>query len=144
MPIDSRHANSASVLVNVPADVAFEFLADGMNQSYWALGSLDRRRLSEDLYAGTSMFDGAEEFIRIHANRDLRLVDYYVGASEDDLHHAVESRVILGPELGHAEDCCVVTNTIWRSTGLDDEAWEVLYHLWHTEVNLIKGRLERA
>lgn len=104
MPIDSRHANSASVLVNVPADVAFEFLADGMNQSYWALGSLDRRRLSEDVYAGTSMFDGTEEFIRIHANRELRLVDYYVGASEDDLHHAVESRVILGPELGHAED----------------------------------------
>jgi hypothetical protein len=144
MPTDSRHANSASVLVNVPADAAFEFLADGMNQSYWALGSLDRRRLGGDLYAGTSMFDGTEEFIRIRANRELRLVDYFTGASETDLHHAVESRVILGPDLGHAEDWCVVTNTIWRSTAIDDEAWEVLYHLWHTEVNLIKGRLERA
>lgn len=144
MPIDSRHANSASVLVNVPADVAFEFLADGMNQSHWALGSLDRRRLGEDLYVGTSMFDGAEEVIRIRANPELRLVDYYVGASETDLHHAVESRVILGPELGHTENWCVVTNTIWRSTAIDDDAWEVLYHLWHTEVNLIKGWLERA
>jgi hypothetical protein len=143
MPTDGRHANSASVLVHVPADVAFEFLADGMNQSYWALGSLERRRLGEDLYVGTSMFDGVEEFIRIRADPELRLVDYFVGVVETDLHHAVESRVIPGPELGHPDDFCVVTNTIWRASGLDDEAWEVLYHLWHTEVNLIKGRLER-
>lgn len=143
MPSDDRYSHCASVLVDVHGDVAFSFLADGMNQSYWALGSLERRRLGEDLFVGTSMFDGSEEFIRIRSNRALRLVDYYVGADRDDLRQAVESRVIIGSELGLGEDQCVVANTIWRSAAIDDEQWDLLYHLWHTEVNLIKGRLER-
>jgi hypothetical protein len=141
---DSRYSHCASVLVDVNADAAFDFLADGMNQSYWALGSLERRRLGEDLFVGTSMFDGSEEFIRIRSHRELRLVDYYVGADRDDLRHAVESRVIAGHELRRRETQCVVANTIWRSAAIDDEHWDLLYHLWHTEVNLIKGRLERA
>jgi hypothetical protein len=144
MPSDNRYSHCASVLVDVHADVAFDFLADGMNQSYWALGSLERRRLADDFFVGTSMFDGTDEFIRIRSDRGLRLVDYYVGAAEDDLHQAVESRVIIGSELGRTENQCVVANTIWRSTAIDDEQWDLLYHLWHTEVNLIKGRLERA
>ena len=68
MPVDDANAHSASTAVNVSADVAFTFLADGMNQSYWALGSLERRALGDDLYVGTSMFDGQELYVRLRPN----------------------------------------------------------------------------
>jgi hypothetical protein len=144
VPSGDKHAHCASVLVDVPAQTAFEFLADGMNQSYWALGSLDRRRLGEHLFVGTSMFDGVEEFIQLRPNRELLLVDYFCGGSADELHQAVESRVIPGPEVGAGENQCIVANTIWRTASMDDDEWDLLYHLWYTEMNLIKGFLERG
>ena len=65
MPVDDANAHSASIAVHVAADVAYAFLADGLNQSYWALGSLERRALGDDLYLGTSMFDGKELYVRL-------------------------------------------------------------------------------
>lgn len=142
MPLND-HAHSASVAVDVSPRIAYDFLADGMNQSYWALGSLGRERLGPDTFVGTSMFDGSQEYIKLRPNPDELLVTYFVGASPDSLHQMVESRIIPGSELGRPADSCIVTNTVWRSEGLDDEAWTLMYHLWNTEVNLIKGKLER-
>ena len=102
MPVDDANAHSASIAVDVPADVAYAFLADGMNQSYWALGSLERRDLGDNLYVGTSMFDGKELYVRLRPNAELRLVDYFLGADPEQLVHLVESRVIPGEELGRA------------------------------------------
>jgi len=62
----------------------------------------------------------------------------------DSLSHLVESRVIPGAELGRSPDSCVVTNTVWRAEEIDAETWAVMYHLWKTELYLIKGRLERS
>ena len=42
MPADDPNAHIASIEVAAPADVAFAYMADGMNQSHWALGSWDR------------------------------------------------------------------------------------------------------
>lgn len=137
------HSHSASVAVAVGPQVAFAFLADGMNQSYWALGSLDRERLGPDTFVGTSMFDGAKEYVRLRPDEAALLVDYFVGPAPEELHHLVESRIIPGEELGRSADSCVVTNTVWRSEGIDDETWALMYHLWNTEVHLIKGKLER-
>jgi hypothetical protein len=144
VPVDDANAHSASIAVNVAADVAYAFLADGMNQSYWALGSLERRSLSDNLYVGTSMFDGTELYVRLRPNDDLRLVDYFLGADPDRLQHLVESRVIPGEELGRAAGTCVVTNTHWRPEDASTEEWTLTYYLWKTEVYLIKGFLERA
>ena len=144
MPVDDANAHSASTAVNVSADVAFTFLADGMNQSYWALGSLERRALGDDLYVGTSMFDGQELYVRLRPNAELRLVDYFLGADRDSLQHLVESRVIPGEELGRAPGTCVVTNTHWRPEDMDADEWTLTYYLWKTEVYLIKGHLERS
>lgn len=143
MPRDDLNAHSASVGVEVGPDVAFAFLADGMNQSYWALGSLEREQIGPDTFVGTSMFDGAKEYVRLRPNPDALLVDYFVGASPDSLRQLVESRIIPGAELGRSADSCVVTNTVWRADAIDDETWALMYHLWKTEVNLIKGKLER-
>lgn len=144
MPVDDANAHSASIAVNVAADVAYAFLADGLNQSYWALGSLERRALGDDLYVGTSMFDGKELYVRLRPSTDLRLVDYFLGATPDALQHLVESRVIPGEELGRAPGTCVVTNTHWRPEDMDAEEWVMTYYLWKTEVYLIKGHLERS
>lgn len=143
VPTNDLNAHSASASVSVSAETAFEFLADGMNQSYWALGSLDRREIGPDTFVGTSMFDGNEEFVRLRPNSDLLLVDYFVGPSPEELTHLVESRVIPGVALGRPEGTCVVTNTVWRHDSLDEETWALMYHLWKTELYLIKGKLER-
>ena len=144
MPVDDTNAHSASIAVDVTADVAYAFLADGMNQSYWALGSLERRDLGDDLYVGTSMFDGKELYVRLRPNAGLRLVDYFLGADPGKLVHLVESRVLPGEELGRAAGTCVVTNTHWRPEAATAEEWAMTYYLWKTEVYLIKGCLERG
>ena len=119
MPVDDANAHSASIGVNVPADVAYAFLADGMNQSYWALGSMERRDLGDNLYVGTSMFNGKELYVRLRPNAELRLVDYFLGADPETCVHLVESRVVPGEELGRAAGTCVVTNTHWRPEAAD-------------------------
>ena len=103
----AAQAFSVSALVAVEAEEAFAFLADGMNQRYWALGSWDRRRLGEDLFAGDSLFDGSELLIGSCPGRDLLLVDFLTGTSADALDHHVEARVIPGPTLGHPPGTCL-------------------------------------
>ena len=144
MPVDDANAHSASIGVDVHADVAYAFLADGMNQSYWALGSMERRDLGDHLYVGTSMFDGEELYVRLRPNPELRLVDYFLGTDRDRLAHLVESRVIAGEELGRPEGTCVITNTHWRPEDATEEEWTMTYYLWKTEVYLIRGHLERV
>jgi hypothetical protein len=144
MPRDDPNSHTASAHVNVPADKAFAFLADGMNQTYWALFSMEREALGQDTFVGTSIFDGTKEYVRLRPNAELLLVDYFCGyESPDNLSQAVESRVIPGNELGRGEDTCVITNTIWRSAGIDDESWGLIYHVWKTELYIIKGKLEQ-
>ena len=144
MPVDDANAHSASIGVNVHADVAYAFLADGMNQSYWALGSMERRDLGDNLYVGTSMFNGKELYVRLRPNPELRLVDYFLGADPEHLVHLVESRVVPGEELGRPAGTCVITNTHWRPEAATAEEWTMTYYLWKTEVYLIRGYLERG
>jgi hypothetical protein len=135
-------AHCVSALINVAPGAAFDFLSDGMNQSYWALGSWNRREVEDGIYAGTSLFDGSELFIRLNPNSGLRIVDFETGPSPDVLRHTVEARVIAGETLGRARDTCVVTLTIWRAEGVDDRTWDLLAHSFATEIQMIKGRLE--
>lgn len=135
-------AHCVSSSINVDPDTAFAFLSDGMNQSQWALGSWNRREVGNGIYAGTSLFDGSELFIRLTPRSDLRIVDFETGPSPDALHHRVEARVIAGETLGRALDTCVVTLTIWRAEGVDDSTWDLLAHSFATEIQMIKGRLE--
>jgi hypothetical protein len=137
-------AHCVSTLVRVDAAKAFDFLADGMNQTYWALGSWDRRQVAERTFAGTSLFDGRELFIRLVPDEEHLLVDFETGRSPDALAHHVEARVIPGPTLGHPDGTCVVTLTVWRSAEVDDAAWELLWHVFETEIQMIRGRLELA
>jgi hypothetical protein len=138
--IHLAHCVTASVAV--AAETAFEFLADGLNQSYWALGSWDRRALGDGVFVGTSLFNGSELYVRVIPRPETLVVDFETGHSPDSLAHHVEARVIRGTTLGRPADTCVVTLTIWRSTDVDDATWELLEHCFATEIQMIRGRLE--
>ena len=113
-----------------------------MKQGEWALGSWNRRRVGDGLFAGNSLFDGRELLIRLVAVPELMLVEYHVGRTPDQLAPLVWGRVVPGPAVGLDESQCVLTLVIWRSAGDSDEAWELLGHTFPTEVQMIKGRLE--
>ena len=143
MPVDDPNTHTASIEVAVPAETAFAFMADGMKQNHWALGSMNRRDLGDNLFVGTSSFDGSDLYVRLAAYRDLLLVDYS-WATRKDLQPSVEARVKPGSVLGRDPDCCVITMTVWRWPGATDDDWGLHYHLWKTEMHLIKGALERG
>jgi hypothetical protein len=135
-------AHCVSTAIAVDPDAAFAFLADGMNQTYWALGSWNRRAIGDGVFAGTSLFDGSELFVRVIPRPEIRVVDFETGRSPDEVEHRVEARVIPGQSLGRPPRTCVVTLTIWRAEDVTDAAWELLGHSFATEIHMIKGRLE--
>lgn len=142
MPADDPHAHIASIEVAVPADRAFAFMADGMAQTHWALGSWDRRDEGDGLFSGVSLFDGGRLYVRLDADADRRLVDYRTGPEPDRLRHRVQARVMPGAELGRDPEHCVITLVVWRAAEMAPEAWARTYHAFRTEVHLIRARLE--
>ena len=137
-------AHSASIVLAVDADAAFEFVASGMNQTYWALGSWARVDEGDGVVSGTSLWDGSTLYIQIEAQPELRLVDYYTGRERGRLRHGVSARVLAGEPLGHPAGSSVLTLVVWRNPGHTDDSWRRTYHAFQAEVHLIKGRLEHG
>ena len=138
----TSQAFTVAAHVAVSAEEAFAFLADGMNQRYWALGSWDRRAVGDGVFVGTSLLDGTELYVRVVPQPDLLLVDFQTGTGPESLAHEVEARVVPGPTLGHPEGTCLVVLTVFRLASVDDESWEQAWHMFQTEIQMIKGRLE--
>lgn len=127
----------------VSADVAFAFMADGMKQAHWALGSWERRALGDGLFVGTSLWDGEELYVRLRANPEMRIVDYAVGGSAEDLRFAVTARVLPGEAIGAGEQRALITLLTWRTPTTDEQEWERTSYVWPTEAQLIKSRIEQ-
>jgi hypothetical protein len=146
MSLVDPNAICASSEVKVPAATAFEFMADGMKQDHWALGSMGREDLGGGLFRGKSSFDGTDLYVRLDSDRDRLLVDYSVGDTAEKLLPHVEARIRPGSWIGLADGdaACVVTLTIWRWPGAEQDEWEFTEHLWRTEIRLIKGAIERG
>jgi hypothetical protein len=144
MSTDDQNAISASIEVPVPAETAFAFMADGLKQSHWAMGSVKRRALGDNLFVGESSFDGSALYVKIASHPDLLLVDYATGPSPDALLPEVEARIRRGEWLGRAPSVSVITMTLWKSPGATDEEWRLHHHVWPTEMHLIKGAIVRG
>ena len=138
----SKLAHEASIEVAVPAEQAFAYLADGMKQGEWALGSWNRRPVGDGVFVGNSLFDGSELSIRLTGHPEHLLVVYDVGPSAEHLSPLVWGRAVPGPVVGLPADHCVVTLTVWRGATTSDTTWELLSHTFPTELHMIKGRLE--
>ena len=134
--------HAASAEVAVPAGTAFAYLADGLKQGQWTLGSWNRERIGEQLFKGTSLFNGAETFVRITAHPEQLVVDYDVGPAPDRLLRINSARVSPGPLIGLPEGTCVVTLMKWRLPSQDDASWRQACVTFDTEIHMIKGRLE--
>lgn len=144
MPAEDRFAITASTEVTVPAPAAFEFMADGLKQDHWALGSMNRRALGDGLFFGQNSFDGSDLYVRLASDAELLLVDYSTGPSPEELTPRVEARVRQGSWVGLDDSRSVVSLTIWRWDGADEEEWQFHHNLWRTEIRLIKGAIERG
>jgi hypothetical protein len=69
-PMPTALFHGSTIVVDVPAETAFAYLSDGLKQSDWALGSMQCEQIGEQLFRGTSLFDGGETFVRITADED--------------------------------------------------------------------------
>jgi hypothetical protein len=134
--------HAASTEVAVPAETAFAYLSDGLKQGQWTLGSWNRERIGEQLFRGTSLFNGAETFVRITADPEHLLVDYDVGPSLEQLLRMNSARVFPGELLARAEGTCLVALMKWRLPSQDDAAWRQACVTFDTEIHMIRGRLE--
>jgi hypothetical protein len=144
MAAEDRYAITASTEVSVPAATAFQFMADGLKQDHWALGSVNRKALGDGLFIGQNSFDGSDLYVRLASDPDLLLVDYSTGPSPEDLTPRVESRIRPGSWAGLDDSRSLVTLTIWRWDGCDEETWQFHHNLWRVEIKLIKGAIERG
>lgn len=136
--------HAVAVEAHVPAERAFAYLADGIRQSDWALGSWDREQLGPDLFRGTSLFTGEATYVRITATPALLLVDYEVGPAPEALMRVNSARAVPGEALGRDAGTSIVTLMKWRLPGQDDEQWQLACATFDTEIHMIKGRLERG
>ena len=119
-------------------------MADGLKQDHWALGSVNRKALGDGLFIGQNSFDGSDLYVRLASDPDLLLVDYSTGPSPEELTPRVEARIRPGQWVGLDDSQSLVTLTIWRWEGCDEETWEFHHNLWRVEVKLIKGAIERG
>lgn len=138
------YCHSSSILVERPAEVAFEIVADGLKQGSWAWGSAQRREVEPGLFLGHSIFTGRQTWVRLHVDRPRLLVDYDVGPSKDAMQFRNMSRVIPGGLLKRGDGNCVVTLLSWRLATQSDADWEQFSCIHEAEMFLIKGLLERA
>jgi hypothetical protein len=136
--------HSSSIHVRVPAETAFRIMSDGVAQGRWAWGSYDRREAEPGLFVGTSVFDGKETWVRLHADPVRLTVDYDVGRGKESLQFRNAARVVPGKLLGLDPESCVVTLMSWRLASQSDAAWQQTCTVHEAEMYLIRGLLEQA
>lgn len=137
------HCHTSSIAVARPAEQVFDLMSDGLKQGHWAWGSAERRDLGDGLFVGTSVFDGAETYVRLLADRDRLIVDYEVGRSAAAMQFRNMARVLPGALLGHDEGSCVVSLLTWRLATQTDAQWTQMGTVHEAEMYLIRGLAER-
>ncbi len=142
MTVADPWCHSASIEVRCDATTALAYLADGIRQGEWALGSIDRRQEGPDLFTGISMFGGGREYIRIRPDPVHGVIWYDVGRAPASLRTLALIRVLPGELLGRPEGTCVVTLLAWRPHGVPDADWQRTAVAHETEMYIIKARLE--
>ena len=134
--------HTSTIQVSVRAKSAFDYLSDGVAQGDWTLGSMERRQIDDYLFSGTSIFSGAELFIKIDADPSRLIIYYHVGLDMDNLQPRNMVRVIPGAVLGKTDEVCLFTLLTWRSDNVDDDKWKLTCVSHETEMFIIKNRLE--
>ena len=128
--------------VAVPAESAFQYLADPLKLGLWALGCFDTESTAtDDLFKGTSLFDGSEAWFRIETDLKRFLIDYLVGDSKNQLPR-ISTRVVPGPNYGGDAKHCMVSMTAWRTSDMSDQRWHRLCATHDAEILMIQAQIE--
>ena len=141
---DRSLAHCVSALCDAPAADAFAYLADAERIGEWALGCWDARAGGDGVARGTSLFDGAETFVRTRSVEEARTVDFEVGGDPAHLVRRISARVVAGEELGVDENRSLVILLAWRTGPMDDDRWHRLVAAHDAEVLLLRERIERS
>jgi hypothetical protein len=136
--------HSASIEVHCAVQKAFDYLADGIRQGEWALGSIDRQHVEGNLFTGRSMFNGAAEFIRVEPDAIRGLIHFSVGPAPEAIKPLALIRVMSGDILGLPNTQCVVSLITWRPYGTPDAIWRRVESSHEAEMFIIKHQLEAA
>jgi hypothetical protein len=129
-------------MVDAPADVVFDFLADPAALGDWSLGCMRTEAAGvPGVYTGWSLFDGSQAWFEIVADARLLLVDYHVGSLARRTPR-ISARVVRGSVCGLSDDQCYATLTAWRPQGMAAERWVRLCSAHETEIWLIKEQIE--
>jgi hypothetical protein len=127
----------ATAEVSVPAQVAFEYLADGIRQGEWTLGCVDRERVGDDLFRGRSLYDDSEGYVRVLPRPELLIIDFEVGPSPEALLFRISIRI-----YERVPAASVVSLMVWRTLEQSDDSWARVQDVHGAEIHLIKSRLE--
>jgi len=139
----SNLSHCVTTQVDVPASLAFAFLADPIRLGQWALGCMRTEATDEPgVYTGFSLFDGSQAWLAIDAHADLGLIDYKVGP-KGALMHRISARVIAGPNAGLSAAQCLVMLLAWRPAGMEDARWHRLCASHEAEILLIREQITR-
>jgi hypothetical protein len=128
-------------LCPVPVPQALAHLSEQAGMARWILGLWDCREVGEGLFAGASLFDGAQGFVRVVVDAARGEVDYWVGAEPQALARRIRATVLAGESLGHPAGTSLVTLEAWRTAGMDDARWARLQITHETEIELIRAQL---
>ncbi|VTU24711.1 hypothetical protein H6CHR_02248 [Variovorax sp. PBL-H6] len=143
LPQELPAAHCASVLCQVPARHALEFLVDGLQLGRWALGCWDTASVGEGVVCGRSLFDDQPSWVRPVADHTRMAVVYHVGSAPDALSPRIRATVepIEAVEAQGNAPCCRISLHAERTPGMDDARWLRLMRCHEVEVLLIQARL---
>ena len=134
--------HAASIEVAVPAEAAFAYLSDGLKQGDWTLGSWNREQIGERLFKGTSLFTGAETFVRITAHPEHCSSTTTSARRSTRCSASTPRAQSRGRSSADPRERASIALTKWRQPDEDDAQWRRGCVTFDTEIHMIKGRLE--
>ncbi len=126
---------TATIEVNIDADKLLRFISDPIKLGEWAYGSFRPiEAVGNNVYSGTSLYDGGKTSFRINVYEKFHQVDYEVGYLGGELLPWIVGRVIPGPVVGLESGKSLVTLMAWRHKDWSDEDWRLVCASHEAEV----------
>ena len=119
MATTSELVHCVSSLCSAPLDHAFAYLSDPDHLGEWSLGCWGAHSRGGTV-RGTSLFDGAETYVRVIPVAEPRIVDFEVGTDPGRLVRRSSARVLPADDLGGEPGSSLVVLTALREASMDD------------------------
>ena len=135
-------ADTASVLIAAPAPTVFEFMSDPSRLDLWSFGTWKIEVQQDGLVCGHSLQTGDHIWVRIVADPEAGLIDYYLGGNPDNLAPRIFARIVPGDVTGHGSGQATLILTALRTAEMDDARWGRMVRAHAFEVDVVKSLIE--